>query len=91
MLSDILNETKGFKCQITLKVLLKKYEPDGEIEFRPVFFYSTTKAVINYRLKLENSFQEILHLIDNWINEGYGWIVESTESRYVNISTYKPL
>ena len=24
LLSDLLNETKGFKCQITLKVMLKK-------------------------------------------------------------------
>ena len=38
MLSDLLNETKGFKYQITLKVTLKKYKPNKEIEFRPVYF-----------------------------------------------------
>ena len=38
LLSDLLNETKGFKYQITLKVTLKKYKPNGEIEFRPVYF-----------------------------------------------------
>ena len=38
LLSDILNETKGFKYQITLKVILKKYKPNGEIKFRPVYF-----------------------------------------------------
>ena len=89
--SDLLNEAKRFKYQITLKVLLKKYKLDGEIEFRPVYFNSTTKGVINHRFRLENSFQEILYLIDNWINEGSGWIVESTESQYINISTYRPL
>ena len=47
--------------------------------------------MINHRFRLENSFQEILHLIDNWINEGSGWIVESIESQYINISTYRPL
>ena len=26
LLSDFLNETKDFKCQITLKVMLKKYK-----------------------------------------------------------------
>ena len=41
--------------------------------------------------KLENSFKEILHLSDNWINEGSGWIVESIESQYINISTDRPL
>ena len=34
--STLLNETKGFKYQITVKVLLKKYTPNGEIEFAPV-------------------------------------------------------
>ena len=30
-------------------------------------------------------------MLDNWINEGSGWIVESIESQYINISTYIPL
>ena len=91
LFSDLLNETKGFKCQITLKVMLKKYKPNGEIEFRPVYFNSTTKTVINHKFSLENAFQEILYRIDNWINEGSGWIVELIESQYINISTYRPL
>ena len=47
--------------------------------------------MINHRFRLENSFQEILYLIDNWINEGSGWIIELIESQYINISTYRPL
>ena len=31
LFSDILNETKGFKYQITLIVVLKKYQPNGEL------------------------------------------------------------
>ena len=34
--SNLLNETKGFKYQITVKVLLKKYKHNGEIKFKPV-------------------------------------------------------
>ena len=30
-------------------------------------------------------------MIDNWINEGSGCIIESIESQYINISTYGPL
>ena len=26
-----------------------------------------------------------------WINKGSGWIVESIESQYINISTYQPI
>ena len=29
-------------------------------------------------------------MIDNWINERSGWIIEFTESQYINISTYRP-
>ena len=36
LFSDLLNEVKGFKYQITADVLLKKYKHNGEIEFRPV-------------------------------------------------------
>ena len=59
LFSDLLNETKGFKYQITVKVLLKKCKLSGEIEFAPVCFNSATKTVINHRFRLENYFQEI--------------------------------
>ena len=59
LFSDLLNETKGFKYQIAVKVLLKKYKLNGEIEFAPVYFNSLTKTVINHRFRFENSFQEI--------------------------------
>ena len=91
MFSGLLNETKGFKYQITVKVLLKKYKLNGEIEFAPVYFNSVTKTVINHRFRLENSFQEILYMTDVWINKGSGWNVESIESQYINISTYRLL
>ena len=32
-----------------------------------------------------------MYIIDNWIKKGTGWIVESIESQYINISTYRPL
>ena len=91
LLSDLLNETKGFKNQFTVNVLLKKYKLNGEIEFAPVYFNSTTETVINHRFKLETSFQDILYLKNNWINEGSCWIVEPIESQYINISTYRSL
>ena len=89
LFSNLLNETKGYWLLITVKVLLKEYKVSGEIEFAPVYFNSTTKTIINYRFKLENSFQEILYMIDAWISEGSGWSVEPIESQYINISTYR--
>ena len=80
-----------FKYQITLKVTLKKYKLNGEIEFRSLYFNSTTKTLINHKFSLENAFQEILYRIENWIHEGYSWIVKLIESQYINLSTYRPL
>ena len=91
LFSDLLNEKKGFKYQITVKVLLKKYKLNGEIESAPFYFDSVTKAVINHRFRLENTFPEILCMIDVWINDGSGWIVESIESQYITFSTCRPL
>ena len=45
----------------------------------------------NHKFSLKNAFQEILHRIDNWVNEGSGWIVELIESQHINVSTYRPL
>ena len=52
LLSYLLNETKGFKYQITVKFLLKKCKLNREIEFAPVYFTSETKTVINHSVRL---------------------------------------
>ena len=57
-----------------------------------MYFNSSKKIIIiNNRFKLEHAFQEILYRIDAWINKGSGWIIESIESQYINIYTYRPL
>ena len=58
LLRDLLNETKDFKYQITVKVLLKKYKLNGEIEFAPVCFNSVIKTVKNRRFRLEILFKK---------------------------------
>ena len=91
LFKDLLNEMKGFKHQITAAVLLSKEKGNGDIEYSSVYFNSMTKTVINSEFSLNKSFQEILYRIDNWINEGSGWVVESVNDEYVNISIYSPL
>ena len=73
------------------KSFVKKYKSNGEIEFAPADFNSVTKTVINHRFRLENYFREILYMINVWINKGSEWNVESIESQYINILTYRPL
>ena len=91
LFSDLLNEIKGFMYQITLKVMLKNYKPNGEIELRSIYFSSTRKTVTNHKVCLENAFQEIFYRIYNWINEGSCLIFELIVSQYINVSTYRPL
>ena len=72
--------------------MLCKYRINGDIEYAPLYFNSATKTVISSdKYGLDRSFEEILYRIDNWINEESGWIIESTQSQYVNISIYTPL
>ena len=82
---------KGFKHQITVKVLLCKYKGNGDKEFTHVYFNSATKTVISSEYNLDKSFQEISYRMNNWINKGSGWIIESIEAQHVNIYIYSPL
>ena len=48
--------------------------------------------MINHKFNPDKSFcTEILYRIDNWINEGSGWIIESIDGQYLNISAYNLL
>ena len=91
MFKDLLFEIKSFKYQITVKALLRKDKENGDIEFAPIYFNSTTKTVINFDYNLAKFLQQILHRVDNWINEGSGWMIESIEAEYVNISIFSLL
>ena len=89
---DLLNEMNGFKYQITLNVLLTKQRQNGDTEFSTVYFNSTAKTVINInKYGLNESFQEVLYIIDNWINEGSAWTIEYVDEEYFNISIHNPL
>ena len=52
LFSGLLNETKDFKYQVTLNVMLRKYKSNEKIEFTSGNFNSTTKTVINHKFSL---------------------------------------
>ena len=79
LFNDLLDETKGFKYQITLKILLKKNKRHWNWIFTRLFQFNN-KNSDKSKIDLDKSFQEILYRIDNWISEGSGWIVESVKS-----------
>ena len=82
---------KGFKYQITVTVLLSKYKGNGDIEYVSCLIQFCLFLIKSDKYGLDKYFQEILYRIYNWINEGSGWIIESIEAQYVNISIYSPL
>ena len=91
LLKDLLIELKGFKYQITLAVLLSKVKNSNETEYSPVYFNSLTKTVINFSYKLDQSFQEIMYRLENWVSHLSGWIFEEIISQFLNVSSYLPL
>ena len=93
LFKNLLHEMDGFKYQITINATLSKEKINGGTEYAFVYFNSITKTVTNldFEYSIDKSFQEILYRIDNWINEGSGWVVESINSEFVNISKYAPL
>ena len=40
---------------------------------------------------LETSYQIIFSRIQKWLGEGSGWLIELSDSNYINISVYNPL
>ena len=91
LMKDLLYEDKSFRYQITLKVLLKNDKSNVEIEFRPVYFNTSIKTVTRQKFYLSESLQEVLYLVDNWINEGSGLVIEDINRFFVNVSLYQPL
>ena len=88
---DFLDKINGFKYQIIVKFLLRKRKRNGDVEFAPTYFNSTTKTVVNFKYMLDKLFQEVFYRIDNWINNDCGWVIESVNAEYLNISIYSPL
>ena len=86
LFKDLLDESKGFKYQITVKASLIKHKENGHIESADVYFNSITKIVINFKYDFDKSFQEILCRIDHWINEASSWMIESVYIEYIELS-----
>ena len=90
---------KGFKFIETLEVTFEKDTIDSKTGKR-VSIYKT--ALFNGKAKtitkpndiepeLNMSRQEILDVINKWVSEGSGWVIDRIDSHYINVTKYKPL
>ena len=91
LFNELLREKRGFKYIISVKIALKKRINDNEFDPKTLSFNSLIKTVINRRYHLNDSFEEILNLLDIWIYEGSGWIIDKIEGLFINVANYEPL
>ena len=87
LLKDLSNKIKGFMSQIMLKVLSSKYKENTKRDLDLVCFNSTTKTLISSK----GNLQEIFNRIDKWIGEGSSWVIESIDSKYINVFIWSHL
>ena len=74
-----------------IKIILRKFINNNEYKYSTVYFNSLIKTVINRRYHLNDSSEEILNLLDIWINEGSAWTVDQIDGLYINTSNYEPV
>ena len=79
-LENLLKDMKGFKFIETLEVTFEKDTIDSKTGKRD-----------DIEPELNMSRQEILNVIDKWVSEGSGWVIDRIDSHYINVTLYKPL
>ena len=90
---------KGFKFIETLEVMFEKdtinSKPGKRVSiYKTAFFNGKAKTITkvdDIEPELNMSRQEILNVIDKWVSEGSGWVIDRIDSHYLNITLYKPL
>ena len=98
-LEDLLKTMKGFKFIETLDVTFEKDTIDSKTGkrvsiYKTAFFNGKAKTITkvdNIEPELNMSRQEILNVIDKWVSEGSGWVIDRIDSHYLNVTLYKPL
>ena len=91
LFDELLRDKKGFKYVLSTKIILKKRTNDNGRSYSTVYFNSLVKTVINQRYHLNESFEEILNLLDAWINESSAWTIDQIDRLYINTPNYEPL
>ena len=98
-LKDLLKTMKRFKFIETLEVTFEKDTIDSKTGkrvsiYKTAFFNDKAKTITkvdDIEPALNMSRQEILNVIDKWVSEGSGWVIDRIDSPYLNVTLYKPL
>ena len=98
-LENLLKDMKGFKFIEMLEVMFEKDTIDSKTGkhvsiYKTAFFNGKAKTITkvnDIEPELSMSRQEILNVIDKWVSEGSGWVIDRIDSHYINVTLYKPL
>ena len=98
-LENLLKDMKGFKFIETLEVTFEKDTINSKTGkrisiYNTAFFNGKAKTITkpnDIEPELSMSRQEILDVIDKWISEGSGWVIDRIDSHYINVTLYKLL
>ena len=98
-LEDLLKDMKGFKFIETMEVTFEKDIIDSKTGkrvsiYKTAFFNGKAKTITkanDIEHELSMSRQEIPNVIDKWVSEGSGWVIDRIDSHYINVTTYTPL
>ena len=91
-LMRLINEKKGLKFGLTLKLRMKKETEDGVI-YREPYFNSKAKTVTHPDMinnLIMEAEEEIRNKIADWLSEGSNWVIELILDHYLNIIGYTP-
>ena len=98
-LENLLKDMKGFKFIETLEVTFEKDTIDSKTGkrvsiYKTAFFNGKAKTITkvdDIEPELNMSRQEILNVINKWVSEGSGWVIDRIDSHYINVTLNKPL
>ena len=98
-LEDLLKTMKGFNFIETLEVTFEKETINSKTGesvsiYKTAFFNGKAKTITeanDIEPELSMSRQEILNVVDKWISEGSGWVIDRIDNHYINVTTYKSL
>ena len=98
-LENLLKDMKGFKFIEMLEVTFEKDTIDSKTGkrvsiYKTAFFNGKAKTITkvnDIEPELSMSRQEILNVINKWVSEGSGCVIDRIDSHYINVTLYKPL
>ena len=98
-LEGLLKDMKGLKFIETLEATFEKQTINSKTGervsiYKTAFFNGKAKTITkanDIEPELSMSRQEILNMIDKWVSEGSGWVIDRIDSHYINVTLDKPL